>query len=407
MRWIERTSEIIREVGVRKALGRAFARVAGILLGTTPGNADLMVSYDFVAELDWTQNERREIVTRASGPYRIAWIMSPPGKGSGGHQNLFRFIEYAERAGHENTIFLHSTSANVPSLPQIRSMLASTEAFAPVKAAIELYDESRGVGEGFDALFATGWETAYPVYLDDSAAKRFYFVQDYEPNFYAVGAMSLLAENTYKFGFTGLTAGAWLSNKLSVEYGMTCAHFDFAVNSELYTVTNSGERKDVFFYARPETPRRAFELGLITLGELARRRPGVRIHMAGSKLHAHDIPFKVVNHGPLELSELNALYNECRVGLVFSLTNLSLLPLELISSGVIPVVNTGSNNEMVSSNPEIRYVPANPRALSTKMIELLDSDYDPTRVAASVDGMSWERSGDQFVQAFERLMRNE
>src|SRR4051812_33064901 len=32
--------------------------------------------------------------------FRLNWLMPPPGKGSGGHHNIFRFIKYLEDAGH-------------------------------------------------------------------------------------------------------------------------------------------------------------------------------------------------------------------------------------------------------------------------------------------------------------------
>ena len=41
---------------------------------------------------------------------------------------------------------------------------------------------------------------------DASRARRLYFVQDYEPYFYATSSESMLAENTYRFGFTAITA---------------------------------------------------------------------------------------------------------------------------------------------------------------------------------------------------------
>ncbi|MDK6419994.1 glycosyltransferase family 1 protein, partial [Actinotignum timonense] len=84
-----------------------------------------------------------------------------------------------------------------------------------------------GVGEEVDAIFSTGWETAYPSYLDRSNARRYYFVQDFEPSFYSVGSESVLAENTYRFGFEAFTAGRWLAKKLSTDYGMKTHPFDF------------------------------------------------------------------------------------------------------------------------------------------------------------------------------------
>ena len=70
----------------------------------------------------------------------------------------------------------------------------------------------------------------------------------------------------------------------------------------------------------------------------------------------------------MRICDLNELYNQCAVGLVLSLTNLSLLPLELLSSGVIPVVNRGPNNDKVVQNEFIRYAEPTPHALASAMV---------------------------------------
>ena len=80
--------------------------------------------------------------------------------------------------------------------------------------------------------------------------------------FYPMGSEYLLAENTYRFGFRGITAGTWLKGKLESEFGMKCEAFSFSYDREIY---RPQEKKTqgcrVFFYARPITPRRAWELG--------------------------------------------------------------------------------------------------------------------------------------------------
>ena len=323
---------------------------------------------DWVSEPHWKKNPR----TVGEGPFVTAWIMSPPGESSGGHQNIFRFLSYLEAAGHTVKIFLYWSQA------------------IPV-----------------DAIFATGWETAYPAYLDRSNARRFYFVQDFEPSFYPVGSENQLAENTYRFGFEAFTAGKWLATKLHDEYGMTTHPFDFAAEMTLYKRTNDSRRKDVFFYARPVTMRRGFELGCMVLADVKKRRPDIRIHMAGWDVSEWKVPFEYVNHGAMKLEELSPLYNQCAVALVMSLTNLSLLPLELASCGTIPVVNDAPNNRLVSDNPAIDYVPLSPGAMAGEIIRIVDAQDQVERsreAAASATTLSWEDSGRTFVADFEEAM---
>lgn len=361
------------------------------------------------AAVDWTITPawQSNPITVADGPVKIAWIMSPPGRESGGHQNLFRFINFAEQAGHDCRIYFYHAAGGV-NIPSIRAMLAASEAYPNLKAKLAVYDPAVGVAADTQALFATGWETAYPAHRDASLAKRFYFVQDFEPSFYPLGSEAILAENTYKFGFHGITAGGWLSHKLRSEYGMRTDHFDFAVDKSHYRVTNTERRNEIFFYARPVTPRRAFEFGLLVLADFAKLKPDVTINLAGWDVSNWKIPFEYENLSSLQLSELNEVYNRCAAGLVMSLSNMSLLPLELMSSGVTPVVNDGPNNRMVSDNPNIEYVPMSPQAIARKLAEVIDREDAVERslaMSASVAAVDWEDSGTAFVQAFEGAMR--
>lgn len=402
-----RPFRILRAEGPRAFAARSLAKASAKLVRY---KTVMLVATDDAAQLDWTQLApwRSAPVSVAEGPIDIAWIMSPPGKESGGHQNLFRFIDFAEKAGHRCSIYLYTTNDQPVSITDIRAMLRSAAAYPDVAATISMYERDLGVDAGTQAIFATGWETAYPAYLDKSNAQRLYFVQDFEASFYALGTQSILAENTYRFGFHGITAGGWLAHKLATEYNMATDHFDFAVDKTHYSVTNVERRNEVFFYARPVTPRRAFEFGVLALTDFARLRPDVRINLAGWDVSNWDIPFKYTNLSSLDISELNAVYNRCAVGLVMSLSNMSLLPLELLSSGVTPVVNDGPNNRMVSDNPYIEYVPASPLAIARKIAEVVDRHDAVERSIAmsnSVANVNWADSGTQFLTAFERVMR--
>ncbi len=339
-------------------------------------------------------------------PLRTAWIMSPPGANSGGHQNIFRFLRVLEDAGHEVAIYLYSTT-DTRSPAEVRSMLAASSSYAALKAAIEPLPIG-GIPVEADAIFATSWETAYPSFRDPSTARRFYFVQDFEPLFYPMSSEATLAESTYRFGFYGITAGRWLSTKLARDYGMRTSSFDFGTDPDAYHLIDGAVRDSVFFYARPETPRRGFELGVLALELFARRHPEVPIIAAGQRLRGVQLPFAVEDRGNVEVADLGALYNRSIGALVLSLSNLSLLPLELLACGTIPVVNTGENNQLVSDNPFIAYTEPIPVALAARLDEVVnrsDRDAYARRAAESVALSTWAGSGEQFLAAVDRGMR--
>ncbi|WP_185202542.1 glycosyltransferase [Glaciihabitans sp. INWT7] len=346
--------------------------------------------------------------TVKSGEVTIAWIMSPPSANSGGHQNLFRFIDFAEKAGHICKVYFYTSTPVIVNPKDMRAMMRESGGYPDVRASMEMLDRRKGVDDSVQAIFATGWETAYPAFLDKSTARRFYFVQDFEPGFYPLGSESILAENTYRFGFHGITAGGWLSQKLHDEYGMKTDHFDFAVERSLYSVTNTSPRTEIFFYARPVTPRRGFEIGIMALEEFAARKPEITINLAGYDVSRWKIGFPHKNLAGVDVPALNEIYNRCAAGLVISATNMSLLPLELMSAGVAPVVNDAPNNRLVSDNPYIDYVASSPGAIADRLVEVVERADATERAVAmseSLDGLTWERSGEQFVDAFERAMR--
>lgn len=402
MKTVRRTMQLLRTRGLGVVLRKVVYRLLPDI-----ATAPALVDYRDAIAVDWRKPHPSAVdpITVSGARLVIAWVMSPPGVNSGGHQNIFRFMRFLEDAGHEVRVYLYSVDD--PLTPaQVRDRVSSSSSYAKVRASIQQYPKT-GIPDDVHALFATSWETAYRSYRDPSRARRFYFVQDFEPLFYPMGSEAVLAENTYRFGFYGITAGKWLATKLTREYGMRTASYDFGADPGHYSFLNRGERGDVFFYARPETARRGFELGVMALDLFAQDRPDHRIVMAGQDVRGLKVGFHYVNAGNLQVGELNSLYNQCAAGLVLSLSNMSLLPLELLSAGAIPVVNDAENNRLVTDNPFIAYAPPIPRALADRLLEIVDRPNAPEyarQAAESVSAASWDVSGVQFLKAFERGM---
>jgi hypothetical protein len=136
-----------------------------------------------------------------------------------------------------------------------------------------------------------------------------------------------------------------------------------------------------------------------------REMPDCTIHLAGWDVSEWHVPFPYVNHKAVPINELNDLYNQCSAALVMSLTNMSLLPLELLASGTIPVVNDGPNNRLVSDNENIKYVEPSPRALADALIESVQINELSERsveISRSVPSGGWEQSGEKFISILEK-----
>lgn len=394
---------VLREHGLGELVRRTRHRMAFARPAVVPS----VVRFEDAQAVDW--RTPHPAVTRpadrGAGPWTVAWIMSPPGISSGGHQNMLRFVRALEDAGHTCRIYLYSNQqAVVPA--ESAAVLRDADSFPPTAAEVLAWDGE--VPDDVDAIVATSWETAYPSYRSTSPARRFYFVQDFEPWFTAAGSESTLAEATYRFGFRGITAGGWLASKLRDEYRMPADHFDFGSDPDRYRLEPGAARQELFFYARPSTPRRGFELGLMALDLVAKARPDVTINLVGEDLTRVDIPFAHRNLHGLRVEELGPLYNRCVAGLVLSFSNLSLLPLELLAAGVIPVVNDAPNNRLVVDDEHVVYVPPVPRAIADALLAALDApdrDARAAAAAAGVAGRDWAVAGRQVVAAFEGGMR--
>lgn len=301
------------------------------------GKVDVLEIYDFV-RLPYVSPA---LAVGQASVNTINWVIPPFSQGGGGHLNIFRFVSYLEKMGFECNIIIMGSWRPVSAAKQSeRAEKEIKKWFFPLRGRVYV-----GMENAPPAYYtiATTWRTAYAVRNFGATRHRCYFIQDFEPWFYAAGAEYAFAEDTYRFGFIGITAGTWLKSKIAADYGMETYSVGFSYDRDIYRQMPRREPdvKRVFFYSRPSTPHRGFELGLLVLAEVVRRLPDIKVVFAGLDLSSYHIPFEHQNAGLVSLSELPDLYSQCDVALVLSCTNLSLLPLEIMACGTPVVSNTG------------------------------------------------------------------
>jgi hypothetical protein len=362
---------------------------------------------------DWTRPRKvaAQHLVSVTGRPQIAWVVSPPGRFSGGHHTAFRLMSYLEDAGYDLTVFLYS-AASYPrfSVGGVRRILNSVDAFPQLKAKIRVYNPDTGIAGDFDAVVASDWQTAYAARRYDRDVPRLYMVQDFEPWFYAHGSDYIAAENSYRLGLHGITVGRWLARKLESEFDMPCDHIDFSVDASRYARTNDDRRQAVGFYVRPSTGRRGTEYGLLALEEMNRRRPEIDIHLFGADMSNADIPFPFVNHGAVGVRQLAEIFNTCAAVLSISLTNPSLIPLELIACGTVPVVNDADCTRITfQSDERMIFSPLSFAAIADSLIDVVDDPEQVARsrvLATSMAGVSWQDSGAAFVGFVGRVLKS-
>lgn len=340
--------------------------------------------------------------TGLNPPYTINWVIPPMDAISGGHTDIFRTIAYLEKHGHTCRIYFYDALKR-HSLEQLRSTLKN---HYPQSSAEIFYNAS--AMKDCDAIFATNWFTAYPVKNFKGKAKKYYYVQDFEPYFDPVGSYSTLAENTYSFGLQGITLSKWLSEKLSQEYGMTCDYFEFGSDKSEYKFSNNKPRKEILFYARPVTQRRGFEIGLLALKIFHQKHPEYKINFLGWDVKQFKMPFPYVNNGILSPTELNTLYNRCAAGLVISFTNMSILPLELLACGCIPVVNDSHHTRLVGYSDLIKFAKPNPVSIAETLsatVQLPDLPKFAKDCSLKAGEFDWDKSNSKIEQILIRDLK--
>jgi len=339
---------------------------------------------------------------------KILWFIPDFGIGSGGHLNIFRMIFNLSKLGIKSDIAICGESqwlSNKTALEMIKKHFFDLDSKLTIVKKKADIDE---LGE-YHLAMATSWDSAYYVNYYKDCYKKSYFVQDYEPYFYPVGSSYVFAENTYKFGFYGVTAGSWLASILESQFQMKCESFSFSYDRELYSKKiRVNHSRRVFFYARPPTDRRAFELGMLALDRLCKSNPDIEVVLAGWDTSEYLIPFKHFNPGVVALEELSDLYAQCDVALVLSFTNLSLLPLELLASGCPVVTNHGLNNSWIDNEKKLFiYAESSVDDVFEKLNLMLNKslNLDFNYIDDFLDGTSWIKESETVKQIIEGIVK--
>jgi len=311
----------------------------------------------------------REGGARSGELLSLAIVIPSFRRGSGGHATIVALARALSGLGLDVSIWLEDFEGRHAQAGE----MATAEQFAEFFNAAEIPFHS-GFKEwaGADVVIATGWQTAPRVLLLPNAGGRAYLVQDHEPEFYATSAESLWAAATYREEFHCIAASPWLAELLRTRYGVTASHFDLALDHSIYRPAKETVRREdlVVFYARAATPRRAVPLGLSGLEELAHRRPDLEIVLYGE---ASELPvrFPARQVGVLDGPALGELYSQASVGMVLSLTNPSLISLEMAACG-LPCV------ELASESMVATFGAAGPLTLA---------EGDPIRLCEAIEGL--------------------
>jgi glycosyltransferase involved in cell wall biosynthesis len=375
--WINALDRMVINPALRQRLGEAartdvLERYAPKILGQK-----LVRSLEKIQEMH-TQKKISRLESAPDPrtvPLILDWIVTEPTPGSGGHTDIVRMTNLLASFGHQVNMYIvpRQQLADKSDL-EIREYLR--QHFAKIDGSVFKWTDAPLVES--DALILTHWTTAYEVEDFQNASKIFYFVQDWEPFFSPMGTDYLRAEQTYKMGFSCITLGRWLTEHLRSRYDADADYFDLAVDHEIYHPRPVEKPKElqICFYARPWTPRRLFPIGVETLQLVHERRPDVRIVFYGADdgiLNRYQIPFPYTNLGILTEEELSEVFSASDVGIVFSSTNCSLVPPEMMACKCAVVdLNRETVRGVLEHEANALLAEPTPEAIADAVVRLLD-----------------------------------
>lgn len=376
----------------RLALSGAYDATAAELAA----NAELLDAY-----------RRADTLDIRSLQWFIPWFHNPHG---GGVHTILRFSYHLVRThGVECRFCVYDrTGAVTRDISAKMGRAFASLADAAVTTAAPT-DRSFSHLPDCDAALATTWTSAYPVLRFVRTRAKFFFVQDFEPDFYPAGAASALLEQAARFGLPGVVNTPGLADVYR-SYGNEALSFLPAVDSERFHPpgANRGEGPvRVVFYGRPLTPRNAFGLGAAALRQLKRAHgERVRIVSVGEDWHPgqYGLADVLENVGALnDLNELAELYRGSDVGLVFMLTkHPSYQPFEFMASGVATVSNESAHTRwFLRHEHNALLAPPLPSLVAEQLDRLVRDRGLRERLVANglgeVSGVRWD---EQFERAW-------
>ncbi|MBM3589840.1 MAG: glycosyltransferase family 4 protein, partial [Alphaproteobacteria bacterium] len=188
-------------------------------------------------------------------------------------------------------------------------------------------------------------------------------------------------------------------------------NYNFSTDKEIfYPDINRVDNQNfkIFFYGRPSTPRRCFELGIESLRLIYDRFKDIEINIAGLKLEKADFGFKCNFLGNLTLTQTGELYRKCDAGIAFSGTNLSYLPVELMASGCPVITNKGKNSEWYCNNNNSVIVDPTPSSVLSGFEKLYyDKDYRKRIIQNGLktsNQTSWENEMEKVLKFIKKFI---
>lgn len=173
---------------------------------------------------------------------------------------------------------------------------------------------------------ATYWVTMYyliKIVEMHPRMKPYYFIQDYEPDFYSnTEEWHQKARDTYTVPAGRFAKTDWIIEKVS-SLGVAVGKVPPGLDLEIFYPRDQHKKEKVIVLSmmRPSTKRRGFEIMADVFSKIAEDGEHIELHAFGSRdeeLQPYSLGFHYVNHGILSPEQLARVYSDADVYVDFS-----------------------------------------------------------------------------------------
>ena len=333
----------------------------------------------------------------------------------GGVYTILRFADYfRSKKGIRNRFIICGDLQGSES--NIVKRIAKSFPGLSSERTIVLGKRDVGVIPNSDISIATSWDSAHVLLKFNRTKGKFYFIQDYEPLFYPAGTAYALAETTYRFGFHGIINSPGVLDVVKQEHGSIAEYFTPSVDRRIFypsvrRITESSENNPfaIFFYARPEIARNAFDLGISALQRIEKKHgKKVRVFAAGSNWYPEDYGMegRITQLGTMSYEKTAEIYRKCDLGVVFMFTkHPSYLPFELMACGCPVLTNYNpSTTWFLKDGKNCALTQPSVSSVCEKIEELIeDPEYRSRLVQGGLDSIS-KTSWDEEIEKIYRFI---
>lgn len=320
----------------------------------------------------------------------------------GGVTSALRILNYLQNKGCMVTLCVCSNSMSIQETKRNVHLCMPT-----YKGSVKNIEDC--MNENYDVCIATSWQTAY--WAKKISGYKVYFVQDFEPEFYEMNDYSVLARDTYSFGYHIISLGGWNVDKIKLNCNYSKSKvdiIDFPYDPKEYSFDNRDynlykDKKDITIacYIRfigRRIPYISEYLLNNTKKYLEERGYNLKILFYG--IDKKNKFSSATNLGKLSRNQLFELYKSCDFGMTASMSNISLVPFEMLATG-LPLIEyrNGSYSYFLGEDTAI-LIDFDYKELGARIIEAINNPdilkemHEKSK--ERLEKLSWNNTCEQF-----------